>query len=116
MFSTAVLERAIVKEEENREKLRKQLLKSLIEALDKLAQEIPFDEAYIFGSVSRPYGFRRGSDLDIGFKGLNDENFFRAMSFISREVGVDNVDLVQLEGHRLEDKIKQEGIRWNRKG
>lgn len=116
MFSTAVLDRAVAKEKKERERLRKQLLRGVIEALDKLAHEVHFGEAYIFGSISRPHGFRRGSDVDIGFKGLTDENFFRAMSFISREVGIDNVDIVQLEGHRLADKIIREGIRWSRKG
>ncbi|GFP39274.1 hypothetical protein HKBW3S47_00973 [Candidatus Hakubella thermalkaliphila] len=52
--------------------------------------------------------------MDIGFVGLRDEDFFKAMSFISREIGVE-VDVIQLEGHRLEARVKREGLKWTRK-
>lgn len=109
-----LVERAIKKKKLEQELRRLHLLISTKQALDKLAQKIPFDEAYIFGSAAKPFGFNEASDLDIGFYGLKDEDFFQAMSFLSRETGLDNVDIVQLEGHRLADKILKEGLLWRK--
>jgi predicted nucleotidyltransferase len=113
-FSTTLLDQALEREKKEREELRLQLIEKLFNTLDKLRQEIPFQGAYLFGSIVKPYRFSKGSDVDIGFTGLNDKYFFKAMSFISREVGID-VDVIQLEGHRLAEKIKKDGIRWTRK-
>lgn len=51
------------------------------------------------------------SDVDIGFVWLRDEHFFRVGAFLSTMLRSD-VDVVQLEGHPLEEKVKGEGIRW----
>jgi len=115
VWSTDLLDAALAKKKQKREQLRKQLLALAMQTFDKLAQEISFEQAYIFGSVSRPHGFDELSDLDVAFMGLKDEDFFKAMAFISREVGRDNVDVVQLEGHRLAEKVMREGIPWKRK-
>jgi uncharacterized protein (UPF0262 family) len=53
-------------------------------------------------------------NIDVGFVGLHDDHFFRAMSFLSAELCAD-VDIVQLEAHRLGEKIKGEGTRWKKK-
>lgn len=113
-FSTYLLDAVIERERINREGLRCSLIYKSFDALDRLAKEIFFVEAYLFGSIVKPYRFVKGSDIDIGFIGLKDEYFFKAMSFISRELGID-VNVIQLEGHRLENKVKREGIRWIRK-
>ena len=108
-----MLNEAIERERRERESLRLRLVDKVFSAIDRLAREIPFEEAYLFGSIIKPNRFLEGSDVDIAFVGLRDEHFFKAMSFLSREVGVD-VDVVQLEGHRLEGKVKREGIKWIR--
>ena len=113
-FSTALLDAVIERKKKEREKIRLQLLKKLINTLDKLGREIPFEEAYIFGSVVKPFRFAEGSDIDIGFIGLKDNYFFKAMSFISDEMGMD-VDVIQMECHRLADKIRREGLRWTKR-
>ena len=113
-FATPLLDLALEREKKAQEELRLQLIQKLFNILDKLRREIPFEEAYLFGSIVRPYKFLEGSDVDIGFIGLKDDHFFKTISFISREVGVD-VDVVQLEGHRLAEKIKKDGIKWTRK-
>lgn len=115
MWSTHILDNALAKKKHEREQLRMQLLAASLQALDKLSQLIKFDQAYVFGSVSRTQGFDEHSDLDIAFAGLQDEDFFTAMSFLSREVGLDEVDVVQLEGHRLASTIVKEGIPWKKK-
>lgn len=115
-FSTHLLDQALKQKERKREEARQQYLSKVREALHTLAGEIPFEEAYIFGSLTRPGRFAAGiSDVDIAFKGLRDEDFFRAMSFLSAALGTE-LDIIQLEGHPLEQKIKEEGARWIRPG
>jgi predicted nucleotidyltransferase len=114
-FSTHLLDQAIRDRKEAREKQRLDLLRDALWALDKLTHQIAFDEAYLFGSITKPYHFSNASDLDIGFIGLKDEDFFRAIAFLSRELGTE-VDVVQLEGYRMAEKIKKEGKRWRREG
>ena len=113
-FSTHLLDQAIRDRKEAREKRRLDLLRDALWALDKLTHQIAFDEAYLFGSITKPYHFSNASDLDIGFIGLKDEDFFRVMAFLSQEIGIE-VEVVQLERHRMMEKIKGEGIRWRRK-
>ena len=110
-FETPLLDKALEREKREREELRLQLIKKLFDIFGRLRREVPFEDAYLFGSIIKPYKFMEGSDVDIGFTGLGDEYFFTAMSFISREISRD-VDVVQLEGHRLAEKIKKDGIKW----
>jgi predicted nucleotidyltransferase len=113
-FSTYLLDEVVERKRKDREKFRLHLIEKLFDTLRKLRVEVSFHEAYLFGSISRPYKFSGTSDIDIGFTGLKAEDFFKAMSFISREIGRD-VDVVQLEGHRLAEKIKRDGIKWTAK-
>src|SRR4030067_651857 len=86
-------------------------IKRLFDILHNLSKSVFFNEAYVFGSVVKPHRFSKLSDIDIGFIGLKDEDFFKTMSFISSQIGVE-VDIIQLEGHRLADKVMREGVRW----
>ena len=113
-FSTALLDEAIEKKKKAQEVNRLQMLEKAGRALDSLSREIPFEEAFLFGSVTEPFGFSERSDVDVAFVGLHDGHFIRAMSFLSAELRVD-VDIVQLETHRLGEKIKREGARWKKK-
>ena len=113
-YVTALLDEIIEKKRKGQEELRLHVIEKILAILDRLSGEIAFEEAYLFGSVTKPFRFSEISDIDIGFIGLDDRHFFRVMSCISEETGCD-VDIVQLEEHRLEDKIKRGGIRWRRK-
>ncbi len=74
---------------------------------------ISFEQAYIFGSLAKPYRFFKDSDVDVAFLGLRDEDFFQAIAFLSRELDA-NVDVIQLEDHTLRDKVMREGIKWKK--
>ncbi len=111
MFSTAILDRTIEQKRNEQEVMRLRLLDKVFQAIGSMTGSIPFREAYVFGSVTRPFGYREGSDVDVAFAGLQNADFFKAMVFLSEALGV-NVDVVQLEGHRLADKIKREGTKW----
>jgi hypothetical protein len=113
-FPTPLLDASMERKKREREALRLEMLEKLFNILERLSEDVPFKDAYIFGSLSRAFKFFEDSDIDIGFTGLSDGDFFKAISFISREIGRD-VDVIQLEGQRLAGKIKKEGIKWARK-
>jgi len=115
IFKTALLDEVIEKKRKKQEELRLLLIEKILAVIGKLSEEIDFKEAYLFGSVTKPFRFSERSDIDIGFVGLDDRHFFKVMSLLSEEAGRD-VDIVQLEDHLLADKIKRGGIRWRRKG
>lgn len=113
-FSTDVLDHALAKRKERREQRRQERLGAVFDALDRLSLLISFQDAYVFGSLARPYGFFDGSDVDVAFVGLRNDDFFRAMSFLEQELAME-VDVVQLEGNRLREKIMREGVRWKKR-
>jgi uncharacterized protein len=113
-YSTFLLDEATERKRHTREELRLHLLEKLDHALYALSGEIPFEDAFLFGSITRPFRFSETSDVDVAFVGLQDADFFRTMSFLSAELGVE-VDIVQIESHRLGEKIKREGARWRRR-
>ncbi len=94
---------------EKAEILRREVIKEIHDALFQLSRKIHFENAYIFGSILTHY-FSDESDIDIAFEGLKDEDFIKAMAFLSDYLKR-NVDVVQLEWHRLRDRIIKEGIK-----
>jgi uncharacterized protein len=112
-YQTDLLDKELKRKGKQDETVRLETLKRVSSVLDALSVEISFDEAYIFGSLTKPYRFLRDSDIDLAFTGLEDEDFFRVMAHISRQTGFD-IDVIQLEGHRLAEKIRREGLRWTR--
>ncbi len=113
-FSTHILDRALARRRERREHQRQERVTAALHALEELSREIPFEEAYLFGSLTQGGRFHKGSDIDMAFVGLRDEDFFKAAAWLSRKLGTD-VDLVQLEGHPLREQILREGIRWRKR-
>lgn len=113
-FSTYILDESLKKKRLAQERLRKNILKKLDKILSEMSQNVSFKEAYIFGSVTKSNHFTEKSDIDIAFLGLDDRDFFKVMSFISSQLERD-VDIIQLENHRLADKIKKEGLKWKKK-
>lgn len=98
---------------ESREKLRQDLLSGVFLALKRLASEVSFEKAYIFGSVTKPYQFTEFSDIDIAFSGLDKDKLFFTASFLSRELDRD-VNIIYIEDVHFKDKILKEGIEWKR--
>ena len=80
-----------------------------------MSKIVYFEEAYIFGSILKPGRFYNDSDIDIAVKGLKNQDFFLFMARLSDALGKD-VDILQLEKHRLKDKIIKEGLLWKRQG
>ncbi|MFH1563321.1 MAG: hypothetical protein ABIF11_07910 [Nitrospirota bacterium] len=101
------------KERKEAEVIRQKLLDEVARLLLDFSGIVPFQEAYIFGSLIKPETFFVDSDIDIAFYGLRDKDFIKAISFLSRHLNRD-VDVVQLEGYRLEERIKKEGMKWTK--
>lgn len=105
---------ALARKRQQRETLREDVLKASFAALNRLADRVGFDDALLFGSVVQPSRFREGSDVDIGFWNLDNQDFFFTIAFLSRELGRD-VDVIQLEqAGQLQQKILREGVSWKK--
>lgn len=98
---------------EKRERLRKEFLNTVYKALERLSEEVSFEDVYIFGSLTEPYKFGEYSDVDIAFKGLDRDGLFYAVSFLSGHLNRE-VNGVHMEDIHFKDKILKEGIRWKR--
>jgi len=101
------------KKREEREELRRRMIRKVLKALDRLSENVEFEEAVIFGSIVKPFCFTELSDVDVAFKGLERDKLFYAAAFLSDEIGRD-VDVVELESIRFADRITREGLRWRR--
>ena len=116
MSQTYLLDQFLYKKSLERERLRLATIDKVRQILKQMSEIIFFREAYLFGSITQPHRFFEKSDIDIAFVGLKDEDFFPALVYLSRSLKRD-VDIVQLEKHRLREKIIKEGILlWTRQG
>jgi len=113
MGTTALFDRVIRDRKSHREALRQAMIDRVRRALKEMSESIHFKDAYLFGTITKPYRFFEKSDVDIAFIGLRDEDFFKAIAYLSRRLER-NVDVVQLEKYRLREKVIKEGIPWTR--
>lgn len=101
------------RKDKERERVRKDLIGDIFGVLERLSEEVCFMEAYIFGSVTKPYQFGESSDVDIAFKGLDKERLFATISFLNRELGRE-LNVVLLEDVHFKEKIIRDGIKWKK--
>jgi hypothetical protein len=113
-FKTTLLDRRLREKRRENEKLRQQTLRRVFNMLPRLAVRYGFNRAYVFGSLVKRGRFRENSDVDIAVEGLNNENYFKLMADLSDQIGRE-VDVVQLEKHRLREQIKESGRQWNKR-
>lgn len=108
-----IIKKIYEKKAQEREKSRESVLKELFDVINKLKMDFPFQEAYIFGSVTKPYQFGKSSDIDIAFKGLKRDNLFMVTSFLSSHLERD-VNAIHLEDVHFSNKITKEGLKWTK--
>ncbi|MDP6395203.1 MAG: hypothetical protein QF466_07120 [Desulfobacterales bacterium] len=101
------------KKSEENEKLRLKSIERLSQALGVLKSEVTFEDAYIFGSLTKPHKFKAKSDIDIAFAKLERDKLFFAVSFLSRYLER-YVNVIHLEDIHFQNKIIKEGIRWKK--
>lgn len=108
MYRTDLLDNYLILKKAKAEELRKTVQRQVVEALNKLSKNISFKKAYLFGSILSSC-FREDSDVDIAFEGIRDQDFFKAIAFLSNHLERD-VDIIQLEVHRFREKLIKQGL------
>ncbi len=112
-MNLSIIKEVYRKRSEENEGLRKDVLEEVFNALDRLSEEVSFEEAYIFGSVTEPHRFNRFSDVDIAFKALDKDRLFYVTAFLSGLLERD-VNIIELESIHFRDKIEKRGILWKK--
>jgi predicted nucleotidyltransferase len=112
-FKTTLLDQHLRKEQQENEKMRKQMLQHLLRSLPQLAARYGFARAYVFGSLTKKDRFRKASDVDLAVEGLSDEKYFTFMAELSDLLGRE-VDVIQIEKHHLKNRILEIGLEWKR--
>ena len=112
-FKTDVLDRALVRQRKEREKLRLAVQARALRLLDE--SPVDLDEAILFGSVVRPGRFRARSDVDIAVPDLEPRDYLALMGHL--EEGLEReIDLVAIDACHFADSIRRTGLRWTRNG
>lgn len=112
-FKTTLLDRRLREKRRENEKLRQETLQRVLKLLPQLAARYGFRRAYVFGSLTRKDRFHRYSDIDVAIENLDDRLYFKFMSELSDQLERE-VDVIQLEKHRLQEEIKETGIEWKK--
>lgn len=108
-FDISLWEKLKREEFSRREKKRKKTLADVLGSLKLYFSSKKVSKVYLVGSVLKKGAFYDFSDIDIAVEGLA-EDYFRTVSEL--ETLLDNeVDLVELEGHRLRGEIEKWGKR-----
>lgn len=94
-YPTPLLDKAIANRRQQNEQQRLIVIEQVIRWLESKAQNYGIPQAYLFGSVVRPYGFGRYSDIDLAVETIDPNYFFQAIAKLSERVERD-VDLVEL--------------------
>jgi predicted nucleotidyltransferase len=112
-WDTARLKRAILHRRARNEAQRLVTLEQAKRWLAAEGKRYGIDQAYLFGSVIRPYRFTEKSDLDIAVETIQPDTFFDALAHLSEAVGRD-VDLVDLSKCHFAERIRQRGVQWKK--
>ena len=110
----ALWERLAEDRARDRERDRRRLLARVMEALDQLSRDYGWNEAYVFGSLTRPGRFRPESDVDVAVSGLNKFALFAFVGDLSSLLGR-SVDVVMLEECPIAEAIISKGVKWQKK-
>lgn len=115
MKNLTLLDRIVQQRRERFEERRRELLAKVKKSLDRLKSEIEFEDAYIFGSILKPYRFSSDSDIDVCFVGLRVEDFFKAWATLTEYLPYDDIQIFRIEEIDFKDRVIKGGIRWSKK-
>jgi len=108
-FDTTLLDRALRRKRQEREKLRRETIQKLKRAVSRLAKSYGIERVFLFGSAIKPGRFHERSDVDVAVSGLANEDYFSFMAALSRTIKRD-VDVVQLENAGAEKLLRKPAI------
>ena len=108
-FDTGVLDRALARKREERERVRRAVQARALHLLDE--SPVHVGEAILFGSVVRPGQFDAESDVDVAIPAVAPRTYFALMGHLEDGLGRD-VDLVTIDSCHFADAIRRTGLRW----
>jgi predicted nucleotidyltransferase len=109
----ALWEAALQRRRAANEAERRRVLADLLAWLDARGAEHDIDQAWIFGSLTRPGRFGARSDVDLALARDPSAQQFRIMSALSLALDHD-VDVILIDDCPFAGKIIREGIQWTR--
>ena len=112
-FNTSILDRTLTYRQEKREQERQKILAQVVHCLDTIGPQYDIQQAYLFGSLTRPGDFRETSDVDLAIVGNLPEDVFALISMLAAELGRE-VDLIALEKCHFAHRIRERGILWTK--
>jgi len=110
-YPTPLLDQIQAQHRQQNEQERLATLAKITSWLESNAHSYGIFEAYIFGSVTRPYGFTQLSDVDVAVEQIHPQLFFPAIADLSEQVERD-VDLIELSKCHFSNLLRQKGIKW----
>lgn len=110
-YPTPLLDQIQYQRRQQQEQKRLATLAKTLDWLTAHAHSYGIYQAYLVGSVTRPYQFAHRSDVDLAVEQINRDRFFVAMAQISEYLERD-VDIIELAKCHFGDRLRQEGIAW----
>lgn len=111
-FNTRLLDEAIARRRERNEAERQETLAKVLDWLAENGQQFGIQQAYLFGSLTRPHRFHPQSDVDLAVESMEPEPFFMAIATLSEYLERE-VDIVELKKCHFAQRIRDEGILWS---
>jgi predicted nucleotidyltransferase len=113
-FDTSILDRALAERRAEWERRRVAMLARVLAVLGEVAPAFGVRRAYVFGSLAQPGRYHERSDVDIAVEWPRGQvGFFDLAAEVSRRLGQD-IDILPLEQIPFAEKIRREGIVWQR--
>jgi hypothetical protein len=112
-FDTTLLDHALRRKKQVREKLRRETIQKLKHAVPRLAKSYGIDRVVAFGSAIKPGRFHERSDVDVAVSGLANEDYFSFMSALSNAIKRD-VDVVQIEEDETKKLLRKSSLIWKK--
>ncbi len=110
-FPTPLLDQLQAQKRQEYEQERLVILVKTQQWLTEHAPRYGIYQAYLVGSLTRPYQFTHRSDVDLAVEQINPDLFFLAVAELSEYLERD-VDIINLAQCSFRERLRQGGIPW----
>lgn len=114
MIATNAMKSTLLQQRDAQRRLRQRQawIKTRAELRRVLHELLPGEPVLLFGSLTRPEKFHRGSDVDLALFSEPAHKSFYSLQAEFEERMKRRVDLLLLEESRFKEKLLREGERW----
>jgi len=112
-FDTTLLDRALRRKRQDREKLRRETIQQLTRAIPPLAKSYGIERVFLFGSAIKPGRFHERSDVDVAVYGLDKKDYFSFMAALGGVISRD-VDVVHIEDDDAKKLLRKSSLLWKK--